>query len=67
MNAASPSRSREKTQSSSPSQRKLQAYSFRLRNWFLDAEAEGLGQRDYTAVLARILTRPIRLDSSSPP
>jgi 3-hydroxyisobutyrate dehydrogenase/2-hydroxy-3-oxopropionate reductase len=37
------------------------------RNWFLDAEAEGLGQRDYTAVLARILTRPIRLDSSSPP
>ena len=37
------------------------------RNWFLAAEAEGLGQRDYTAVLARILEGATRTDWSPPP
>ena len=37
------------------------------RNWFLAAEAEGFGQRDYTAVLARILDGATRTDWSPPP
>jgi 3-hydroxyisobutyrate dehydrogenase-like beta-hydroxyacid dehydrogenase len=37
------------------------------RTWLLEAEGDGFGRRDYTAVLARILKATTRTDSSPPP